>query len=89
MRNFSRGGGGAHCKSQFFSRIFPKEVVLRYGCPLLGTHTFKILFLVKGGGVRLRLILSSTKRGANFLMGGGVGGETARKWRLFSPWMPG
>lgn len=64
MRNFSRGGG-AHCKSQFFSRLFPKEVVLRYGCPLLGTHTFKILFLVKG------LILSSTKRGANFLMGGG------------------
>ena len=50
VRNCSRGGGGAHCKSQFFSRLFPKEVVLRYGCPLLGTHTFKILFLVKGGG---------------------------------------
>ena len=41
MRNFSREGGGgegAHCKSQFFSRLFPKEVVLRHGCPLLGTH---------------------------------------------------
>ena len=55
MRNFSRGGGGAHCKSQFFSRLFPKEVVLRYGCPLLGTHTFKILFLVKGGGGPVRV----------------------------------
>ena len=41
VRDFSRllgGGGAAQCKSQFFSRLFPKEVVLRYGCPLLGTH---------------------------------------------------
>lgn len=40
--------------------------------PLKDSHTFKRLFLVRrGGGVRLGLILSLTKGGANFLMGGG------------------
>ena len=56
MRNFSReGGGGAQCKNQFFSRLFPKEIVLRYSYPLLGTHILLRDYFLKGGGGLVRV----------------------------------
>ena len=84
MRNFSREGGGGRARivrANSFQGYFPRRLSLDTVVP----YTFKRLFLVRkgGGGVRLGLILSLTKRGANSLMGGGGGWwrgrEAARK----------
>ena len=62
------GGGGLHnVRANSFQDYFPRRLS-SFG----DSHTFKRLFLVKGGGVRLGLILSLTKGGASSVTGGGL-----------------